>query len=343
MKTSTFFRKIAYLFTYLILFMSSHAFADRRWDNAVVDLIYRAHDHSDNVEERIDYLTTIFVNKQGPYLLEPLGEGKAALFNQKPLYRLDGFDCTTFVETILALATTELSKNQNKKTTLRNFQKKINDIRYKNGEVSFYTRNHFISADWIPNNVAAGHVKDISHEIATRIGAPLTLPVLINKKSWYKHLTLDRICIKGDDVQQYPNCSAPLEIRESRLSQLQTTGSENVDNIVITLDYVPFTHLYPEGPNAGSVLGQIPHGAILQLVKPRYHLTPLIGTLVYISHQGIVIHKDGQVWFRHASSMHGKVVEELLSDYFNRYRDSSWCYKKQNSCLRGLNILMPVQ
>src|ERR1035437_2644460 len=39
-----------------------------------------------------------------PYQLGPLGEGKFGAEDPDPLYRLDAFDCTTFIETVMANA-----------------------------------------------------------------------------------------------------------------------------------------------------------------------------------------------------------------------------------------------
>ena len=66
------------------------------------------------------------------YIRDPLGEQK--LPDTDPLVRFDAFDCTTFVETVLADGDVE----------------KLNKIRYKDGEVDFLNRNHFIEYNPIP-------------------------------------------------------------------------------------------------------------------------------------------------------------------------------------------------
>ena len=96
------------------------------------------------------------------YINSPLGEGVAP--DADPTIRFDAFDCTTFVETVLA--------NGN--------PKKLNKIRYKNADVDFLNRNHFIESDWLVNN--ANLVKNITAEygnVAQRI-------VKIDKKNWLK-------------------------------------------------------------------------------------------------------------------------------------------------------------
>ncbi len=326
----------------LILF-TTHAFAEERWDATVVDLIIKAHDQNETVDGRIDFLTEQFVASANPYVAEPLGEGSDAIYSQKPLYRLDAFDCTTFVETILALATTPL--NTDPTVILKNFQNKINAIRYKNGEISFYTRNHFPEADWIPNNIAAGHVEDVSNEIALRFGHSQTLPALINKKAWYGHLTIDRICIQGDDTGQYPNCSASLEVREHRLDLLQTSGATTAHNSFVSLPYLPLWQIFAPGSDTKAQLQAIPNGSILQFVRPRYDLREWIGTLMHVSHQGIIIHKNDQVLLRHASTTTKQVTEEPLEAYLKKYWLSETCNRawdeEPRNCLQGINILKP--
>ena len=78
------------------------------------------------------------------YCLDPLGEEK--LPDIDPLIRFDAFDCVTFVETVLA------DGNEDKLTK----------IRYKNAQVSFFNRNHFIESDWLKNNADSQMRKQIT-------------------------------------------------------------------------------------------------------------------------------------------------------------------------------------
>lgn len=98
------------------------------------------------------------------YILNPLGEEKAP--DTDPLIRFDAFDCTTFVETVLA--------NSNKD--------KLTQIRYKNGEIDFINRNHFIETDWLKNN------SDIVENVSDSYGITSVRTVTIDKKSWFKKM-----------------------------------------------------------------------------------------------------------------------------------------------------------
>ena len=97
-----------------------------------------------------------------PYVTNPLGEGVKP--DKDPLIRYDAFDCVTFVETVLA--------NGDIGT--------LNKIRYKNGNIDFVNRNHFIETDWLENN--SWLVENVSGEYApTKIRN-----VKIDKKKWFK-------------------------------------------------------------------------------------------------------------------------------------------------------------
>lgn len=96
------------------------------------------------------------------YIRDPLGEGMGT--DPDPLIRFDAFDCTTFVETVLADGNRE----------------KLNQIRYKNGQIEFTNRNHFIETDWIKNNSKL--VKNVSAQYAPTAVRTVT----IDKKNWFK-------------------------------------------------------------------------------------------------------------------------------------------------------------
>lgn len=97
-----------------------------------------------------------------PYMVSPLGEG--ALPDDGPLIRYDAFDCTTFVETVLANGDTDC----------------MNQIRYRDGEIGFLTRNHFIECDWLPNNV------DFVQNVSAMYAPTDVRRVVIDKGEWFR-------------------------------------------------------------------------------------------------------------------------------------------------------------
>ncbi|HEX9049827.1 MAG TPA: N-acetylmuramoyl-L-alanine amidase-like domain-containing protein [Anaeromyxobacter sp.] len=89
-----------------------------------------------------------------PYLASPLGEGAGP--DPDPRFRLDAFDCMTFVETAVALASAD---------TLAEAARALDDVRYA-GKPSLAGRNHEVLSQWIPSNVAKGWVADVGAQVA---------------------------------------------------------------------------------------------------------------------------------------------------------------------------------
>src|SRR5262245_6777808 len=77
------------------------------------------------------------------YQADPLGEGPGGTVDRDPLMTWSGVDCVTYVEQCLAEALVRPGEDA---------AALLQRIRYRNGVVSFETRNHFMLADWLPNN-----------------------------------------------------------------------------------------------------------------------------------------------------------------------------------------------
>ncbi len=248
--------------------------------------------------ERIQEFSKIFLNI--PYQADPLGEGSLGEFDQDPLFRFDAFDCTTYVETILALA---LSESENE------FKAKINDIRY-NSSPSFLNRNHFISLDWIDDN--KNILKDITSELSPNYKTKTTT---INKPNWYKKMGENRI--QGFDISH-----TEMLIKLKNLRSL----SQKVSSEKSTIDYITIDEVIEN-----SFINKIPNGSIINVVRPSWNLTNAIGTRLHISHQGILIRNSKGTFLRHASSGLGKVADSDFKEYFSKYVN--------HSEVKGINIL----
>lgn len=96
------------------------------------------------------------------YIRDPLGEEKAP--DSDPLIRTDAFDCTTFVETVMAGGDVN----------------NLNQIRYKDGKIDFMNRNHFIESDWLANN------KNRVENVSSQFGKTTTRHLTIDKAAWMK-------------------------------------------------------------------------------------------------------------------------------------------------------------
>jgi hypothetical protein len=108
--------------------------------------------------ERAAWASRLLVGTR--YQLSPLGdrEGPAA----GPRFRLDAFDCVTFVETVIALGN---SANTSQAGRL------LDDIRY-DGPPDYTHRNHYIEAQWIPANLRKGWISEGTRAIAGPLARP---------------------------------------------------------------------------------------------------------------------------------------------------------------------------
>jgi hypothetical protein len=264
-----------------------------------------------SMDKRIDFFSAAFLDK--PYLLGALGEGAKGQFDQFPLYRPDAFDCETYVDTVVALA---LASN------LKGFQQCINQIRYKEGNVSFIDRNHFASLDWNGNNQKQGITKDITLTIKDQQQKPIAemASALINKPNWYQHLTDSSI--KIDRLTK--------EEKDARLTQLKAAGKQ-FTAIETTIPYLPLTKLFNEDGQANEYLfKQVPNGAIIEIVRPNWDLTKMAGTHLNVSHLGFAIWKNDVLMYREASSIHNRTIDVPLIEYLREALESP--------TIKGINV-----
>ncbi len=268
-----------------------------------------------SMAERIDWISAQFKGKT--YVLGSLGEGPKAQFDQFPRYRVDGFDCDTYVTTVLSLALAD---------SLKSFQQCLKLVRYDNGQVTYLHRNHFTSIDFNKNNQQRGILKDITLDIKDQQNKTVALfaNALIDKSGWYAHKTSSTIRLQN----------ASKEEEEKRLRELKIQGN----SFKITpskIPYIPLTALFSDKNKANTHLfAQIPQGAIIEIIRPNWNLRELIGTNLNVSHLGFAIWIKGQLFFRQASSQLGKVVDVPLIDYLAEAQKSP--------TIKGINIQIVV-
>lgn len=79
---------------------------------------------------------------------------------EKLVLNLQQFDCNTFVDNVLAISLSICDS-----TGEAGFLKKLQEIRYRNGEINGYTSRIHYFTEWILENQKNGRVKDITKEI----------------------------------------------------------------------------------------------------------------------------------------------------------------------------------
>jgi Protein of unknown function (DUF1460) len=106
-----------------------------------------------------------------PYVLSPLGEGEG--HDPDPLVRFDAVDCVTMVEEALALA---LARDDSQLVPT------LSALRYVGATPGWNERNHIMEAQWLPQNVSKGFVRDVT----ARYGGAATRTVtkVLDAASW---------------------------------------------------------------------------------------------------------------------------------------------------------------
>jgi len=97
---------------------------------------------------RIDRISELLLGR--PYVEGSLGGG--AELAEEFRVSLNAFDCVTFIETVLALALAR---------TIDEFIDMIRRIRYEDGEIDWFRRNHYMT-DWASKNEECGFITNIT-------------------------------------------------------------------------------------------------------------------------------------------------------------------------------------
>ncbi len=221
----------------------------------------------------LERVTRPFLGKK--YLLSPLGEGRG--IDPDPRFRGDAFDCTTFVETALALGASE---DRASAAAL------LDQIRYRDGAVGYQTRRHLVEAEWIPDLIALGFVRDVTAELAgdrTR-----TVELEISEKTWARR----------------------------RIGRGLKLDAEHLPLGKYRLAYVPLEVLLgPEAP-------VIPPGTILNVVRQAVSWSPTLVTHQGL----VLVSSKGSPFVRHASPVAKRVIDEPLEHMITRYakRERKW-------------------
>lgn len=199
-----------------------------RWHNEAADttnitklLIKATNFGATNPNELIEFIGKEFIGttyKGGT--LE--GKPEALTIN------LEEFDCTTFVETVTALALTiEEGKN-----SWQDFANSLETLRYRQGEVNGYaSRLHYFS-DWIVSNTHRGIVKEVTDRIPQSDSQIKTLDFMSRNRSAYPALadSADYAGIKNMEVgfrsHRFPY------IKSARLTAKQVMGALKAGDII---------------------------------------------------------------------------------------------------------------
>jgi len=119
---------------------------------------------------------------------------------------LDGMDCTTFVETVAAMAMT-IDENRN---SWQDFLYNLEQLRYRQGRADGYSsRLHYIS-DWVVDNTHRGNLRDVTDRIPGVAYQVKTLDYMSSHREAYPAMSDDAVyekiknCEVGYRSHRYP-------------------------------------------------------------------------------------------------------------------------------------------
>lgn len=132
----------------------------------------------DNPGERVLAAAHKFMGK--PYVAGTLDND----LNEKLVVNLDQFDCTTFVETVMALCITAGER----RTSWRDYVATLESLRYRGGELDGYpSRLHYVS-DWIVDNSHRGNLIEVTNRFPEYRTQEKTIDFMTRNASKYPAL-----------------------------------------------------------------------------------------------------------------------------------------------------------
>lgn len=111
---------------------------------------------------------------------------------------MEEFDCTTYVETVLALAYT-LGENR---TSWRDFVYNLERLRYRNGTANGYPSRLHYASDWIVDNIHRGNIREVTAQIADPAYQVKTIDFMSANRDKYPALKDDAVYRRMTDVER---------------------------------------------------------------------------------------------------------------------------------------------
>ncbi|MEM8888515.1 MAG: N-acetylmuramoyl-L-alanine amidase-like domain-containing protein, partial [Bacteroidota bacterium] len=159
-----------------------------------------------------------------PYLGGTLEVGE----QEQLVIELQGLDCTTFMENVVVFS--RLAKKES--LDFESFQKELEYLRYRDGQMHSYSSRLHYFTEWISNNEAKGIVKDVTAEIG---GEPYNKQInfMSTHRSSYKQLASDEYFKDIQKIEGKLNQNQRYYIPKAKLASLES-GIQSGDLVTIT-------------------------------------------------------------------------------------------------------------
>lgn len=204
-----------------------------------------------------------------PYVAHTLENGS----EEHLIVNTRALDCTTFVETILALTTCR-KYNQ---TKFSDYCRHLRRIRYRGGEIKDYTSRLHYFTWWCEDNERMGIIKDVSHD-----GFPFTA----------------KQCMSLNYMSAHPNYYKHLKLNSDFIPVIAKYESWSKGQ---TVPYIPKS-LFNRNEDD---LSDIKTGDIVAIVTNKRGLDT--------THIGVAVWQNGVLHLMHASSIYKRVIIDKSS------------------------------
>lgn len=279
--------------------------------------------HLLDLNAQVALITQKLSNDGIPYKTNATGEGDwqpdssiyvggALHVQQDPTYRLDGFDCQTFVQVVMSLLHIK---------TLNDFDQRFVKIAYgaagnspNNEVVHFYNRNNFPSGDFNPVNEKNGMLSD-----ATTIGDLKKLvkstSANITRQNWFA-IKQQKI---AENVRVISDQNGP-EMVERFETFYSALTFPHFDSEQVILSYIPKEQLANKQADGSYqpnqiVLDKIAVPSVVEIVRDvkqwniaGKNIKDLIGSELNVSHMGLLYRQQFN---------RGDVIFQKTSCYYN--------------------------
>lgn len=221
-------------------------------------------------ENAVVFFAKKFINV--PYVAKTLDKNVS---KEHLVVNLHEMDCTTFVETTVALVRTYY----NNKQSFGDYLEQLTALRYEKGDVCYEHRNHYFTG-WIASNTLQGAVSERNLE-----GLTMAKRQRINVEYMSQH------------PNAYPQIKANAKYMLPKIKEMEQRISGD------TCLYLPKTCLN----NSKELRGVVADGDIIVITTKKQGLD--------CSHIGFAIwHADG-LHLLNASQIHGRVIDEPMTLY----------------------------
>lgn len=245
----------------------------------VVELLRKAKTER-GAENRMMYFGKKFLGV--PYVAHTLENGS----KEHLIVNLHELDCTTFVETVLALAVCD----KQDKRTFKDYCDNLTLIRYRQGKMTDYTSRLHYFTWWVKDNIQMGIIKEI---LSDGKGSPFT---------GLQTISINYMTSHPDSYKQLKNHKEFVPV--IRKYENNSKGEQ--------YKYIPKANI-GWGPSTG--LGVVESGDIVAMLTSKSGLDT--------THIGIAVWQNGKLHLLNASSIYKKVVIDSRTFYDYMQRQTS--------------------